>query len=329
MEHLDYSSDSQYIKTIDNTTNPVIRFSVIIPNYNNGKTLKRAINSVLTQSYLPHEIIVIDDGSTDSSASIASEFGKSIIFKAQPNAGVSAARNTGASIATGDWLAFLDADDIFLPDRLKAHADWIATEPDLDFLLGNQEQRNPTDSVLMHSLEGCSAGKSLLARFPNDTNIPLKQQDFEGLIADGFGEIRTLSVPKITFNELNGFQVGMRIGEDLHFLIRLCARSIKAGVVTSTLAVYYIYPTSALRKDILRSQKEFVESLETLANEICEAPTVITTGLQKKIRYARLSLAYAYLRDKRNIDAIRSILPSFLAKPNAQSFRDVLSIIKG
>ena len=102
--------------------------SVIIPVYNNEATLARALDSVLSQSYPAHEIIVVDDGSTDGSDEVVSSYGNRIRSLYQPNGGVSAARNHGARTATGDWLAFLDADDWYYPDRLRLHAEWIAED---------------------------------------------------------------------------------------------------------------------------------------------------------------------------------------------------------
>ena len=87
------------------------RFSVIIPVYNAAATLQRAIESVQKQSWPAHEIIVVDDGSTDCSADVAQGYGATVTLIRQANAGVSAARNAGAHAASGDWLAFLDADD--------------------------------------------------------------------------------------------------------------------------------------------------------------------------------------------------------------------------
>lgn len=305
------------------------RFSVIIPNFNNGETLKRAVDSILAQTWPAHEIIIIDDGSTDHSREVVDAFGDRVIVRYQQNAGVSVARNLGATIATGNWLAFLDADDAYFPDRLKVHADWLAAEPDMDFLLGDQEHCRPDGEVFMRTLESCAAGKNLVARYPGLVNVPMALEDFDELIADGFAEIRTLSVPRTTFQELKGFPVGVRIGEDLHFIIRLCARSKKAGAVTAALASYYIYSSSALRKNVIKTQQEFVRTLAMLTPEMQNAPLAVSRGHSKKLRRARLSLAYAYLRENRKADAIRSVLPTLVANPNTQSVRDVLSIIKG
>src|SRR5713101_9096613 len=95
-----------------------IRISVLIPAYNAAPYLKEAIESALSQSYAPHEIIVVDDGSTDGTADIARSFGSQVRLLQHANRGVAASRNRGIEEATGDWIALLDADDLFLPDKL-------------------------------------------------------------------------------------------------------------------------------------------------------------------------------------------------------------------
>ncbi|WP_151900719.1 glycosyltransferase family 2 protein [Sulfurimonas hydrogeniphila] len=97
--------------------------SVIIPTYNRYKLLKRAIKSVLAQTYTPKEIIVIDDGSTDTTCNIQNDF-PNIIYIYQKNSGVSAARNKGIEIAKSEWIAFLDSDDEFCPQKLQKQVDF-------------------------------------------------------------------------------------------------------------------------------------------------------------------------------------------------------------
>ncbi|HOM77565.1 MAG TPA: glycosyltransferase family A protein, partial [Anaerohalosphaeraceae bacterium] len=85
--------------------------SVVIPAYNCQAYIRRAIDSVLGQSRPADEIIVVDDGSTDGTAEAVRTYGAKVILIQQENAGVSAARNAGIRAASGDWIAFLDADD--------------------------------------------------------------------------------------------------------------------------------------------------------------------------------------------------------------------------
>lgn len=304
-------------------------FSVVIPNYNNGATLARAIDSVLAQRYPAHEIIVVDDGSSDDSRTVAARYGERVRYVYQPNAGVSAARNRGAALATGDWLAFLDADDVFLPNRLEVHADWIAREPGVGFLLADQEFRSP-EGVLQQMAIGASPfGRRLVERAGGATEMPMGPDDFGDFIADGFAEIRALSLPRATFERLGGFPVGKKIGEDLHFVVRLCAASASAGVVNLPVAIYYIYPTSAIRKDVVAAQQNFVATLEELSGELGQASAGIRRGLREKVRQARLSLAYMYLRKNLRMNALASVLPLVRRAPSLVALRDVLSVMRG
>jgi len=310
-------------------TAPLPTFSVIIPNYNNGPTLARALDSVLAQTYPAHEIIVIDDGSHDDSRAVAGAYGARVRYIYQDNAGVSAARNAGARLARGEWLAFLDADDTFTPERLAVHAHWIARDPALDFLLGDQDFRQPDGSFMHHSIDTTPFGRDLLARHPGQREIALDEGDFGPLLADGFAEIRTLSLPRATFEQLGGFPLGKKIGEDLHLVVRLCAVSRRAGVVAQSLADYYIYPSSAIRKDVVAAQRNFVETLEELAGQMRGAPDGVRRGLREKVRQARLSLAYMYLRKQLKKDALRSVLPLLRPAPTVSALRDVLSVLRG
>ncbi len=92
--------------------------SVIIPTYNTGRFIGQAIDSVLAQTYPHYEIIVVDDGSTDDTKSRLQPFYDKISYHYQPNQGVSAARNTGLTMARGELVLFLDADDYLAPDKL-------------------------------------------------------------------------------------------------------------------------------------------------------------------------------------------------------------------
>lgn len=115
--------------------------SVVIPSYNSAETLGIAIRSVFRQSLAPMEVIVVDDGSTDQTCSIAKSFGTKLRYLPQSNGGPAAARNTGIRAARGEWIALLDADDFWLPgflfecDRfIRSHTECIAVSTGLCFI---------------------------------------------------------------------------------------------------------------------------------------------------------------------------------------------------
>ncbi len=97
----------------------MIKISVIIPVFNGERFIAEAIQSVLNQNYELLEIIVVDDGSTDNTGKIVEKFGSKVHYIFQENGGVAKARNTGLRAASGDYIAFLDADDLFCKDKLS------------------------------------------------------------------------------------------------------------------------------------------------------------------------------------------------------------------
>jgi len=99
----------------------VATVSVVIPTYNRRDLLIRAIESVLAQSVAPAEIIIVDDGSTDGTEEALRPLGSRIIYVRTGNRGISAARNAGAGMATGEWIAYLDNDDAFMPQKIERY----------------------------------------------------------------------------------------------------------------------------------------------------------------------------------------------------------------
>jgi glycosyltransferase involved in cell wall biosynthesis len=104
--------------------------SVIIPTYNRCWILKEALDSVLSQEYNDFEIIVVDDGSNDATAALLSFYGDRITTIYQDNSGVSAARNAGILMAKGNYIAFLDSDDMWLPQKLSCQIDFFRSHPE-------------------------------------------------------------------------------------------------------------------------------------------------------------------------------------------------------
>lgn len=109
-------------------------FSVIIPSFNRYESLKKAIDSVLEQTFRDFQIIVIDDGSTDKTPVIIDEYGNKIIYIKQKNSGVSSARNTGIINSDSQYIAFLDSDDIWLQNKLSLQHSFIMKNPDIHIL---------------------------------------------------------------------------------------------------------------------------------------------------------------------------------------------------
>ena len=304
-------------------------FSIIIAVYNGEHTIARAIQSVLDQTYPAHEIIVIDDGSTDGTATQVKQFGGVARYIYQQNAGVAAARNAGVDAATGDWLAFLDADDYYYPDRLKWQAEQLQRQPGLDFMTGDFDYVYPDGSLIRRSMESTPAGLRLLDQIAGAESAIMSGELLESFVEKHFGDTHTLAMPKKTFQALGGYPVGVAVCEDVNLLIRLCARSERVGVVCRSMAAYVIYDYSATRSDPLRAQRQTLQALLPLRQNLLAAPNAIRRGLEGCIRHSRLDLAYVLLKTGRRLEAVRAVLPLLKDRPGLTSLRDVISIVKG
>ena len=139
-------------------TKPLL--SVIIPVYNGEKYLAEAIESILAQTYRTVEIIVVDDGSTDRSAMVAKRFLDNVQYLYQSNSGCGAARNSGIKKSDGTFLAFLDADDLWVEDKLSLQMEVLESDPCLDMLFGNVEHfYSPDLDQSMREKLLCPSGK--------------------------------------------------------------------------------------------------------------------------------------------------------------------------
>jgi glycosyltransferase involved in cell wall biosynthesis len=120
--------------------------SILINNYNYGKFLAEAIDSALAQTYDRCETIVVDDGSTDNSQEIIASYGDRIIPVFKTNGGQASAFNAGFAASSGDIICFLDADDIFLPEKAAAIAEVAIENPDIHWFYHSLQYQNETDN---------------------------------------------------------------------------------------------------------------------------------------------------------------------------------------
>jgi glycosyltransferase involved in cell wall biosynthesis len=181
-----------------------ILVSVIIPVYNYEKYLAEAIESVLAQTYQPIEIIVIDDGSTDNSARVAQQFAPRIRYFYQSNAGLGAARNAGVEASQGDYLTFLDADDLWVKNKIALQMALFQGNPEADLVFGHVQQ--------FVSPELDEAQKSAIC-------CPLKKMP--GYIAG------TMLIKRESFKQAGPFETNWQIGEFVQWYIRVKERGLK------------------------------------------------------------------------------------------------------
>jgi glycosyltransferase involved in cell wall biosynthesis len=171
--------------------------SVIIPAFNMATYLSEAIDSVITQTYDRVEIIVVDDASTDDTAAVAARYGTALRYVVQPHRGQAAARNHGVRVATGRYLAFLDADDLWEPKKLSVQLAAFDSDPSLEIVFGHVLQFWSPEVA-------SSLGRSL-----PDVSEPLR--------GDSPG---TMLVPQSVFEATGPFREEHRVGDFIDWYAR-------------------------------------------------------------------------------------------------------------
>lgn len=187
-----------------------MKISVVIPMYNSSKTILSTLNSVKTQTILPFEVLIIDDGSLDESATIVEDFISNnltlnIQLVKKVNGGVSTARNAGIKLAQGDWIALLDSDDEWLPNKLERQIQVLSENPNIDFL-GTNRNGESFSAVLWNKLEHLTKISAKLLLFKNYFSPP------------------TIIFKKQIFFELGGFDENQRYAEEGNYFIRIAQR---------------------------------------------------------------------------------------------------------
>jgi len=215
------------------------RVSVVIPAYNCARYISRAIESVLAQTHPADEIIVVDDGSTDDTAAVVRQYGSAVRYIYQNNAGPSAARNTGINAARYPWIAFLDADDEWLPEKLQLQIALLQRHRELVWAAGSYLQcLEKVDRWVPHvepaKLENYLVDEECFANH------------FKTFAAGIDLWTGTLIVQKRALRQTGMFLLGQHLGEDMDMWWRIAYRWPSVGFVKQPVARYYSYVPGGL-----------------------------------------------------------------------------------
>jgi glycosyltransferase involved in cell wall biosynthesis len=246
------------------------RVSVIIPAFNAAATIGRAIDSVLLQQVPDTELIVIDDGSTDGTVAAVSEHIRGIdnarLIRMANNSGVSAARNAGIAVAQGEFLAFLDADDIWLAGKLAKQLATIRQDPAIVLVSCNSQMIGPDGSAIK---EG------------HHKRAPVQGADaWKTLLVYNFIPTPTVLTRTALVKASGGFDEALAVGEDLDLWIKLGTRG-KIVVLDDILIRYYDMAGSLMKRHNGREAGIVTPMLE---RHIVEQQQRLTPAESRRIR---------------------------------------------
>ncbi len=270
--------------------------SVVIPNYNYANYVGEAVESVLRQTYNSVEIIVVDDGSTDGSKEVLSSYGGEIKTIFQDNSGVSAARNNGANQSSGKYLAFLDADDIWLPRKIEAQVKLFEENENLGLVHVGVEDIDAEGNAIEINTDG------LAGRVSRELLL------FERSVILGGGS--GFMIRRDLFEKLNGFDLNLLTSADWDIFFRAATES-EVGFVPDVLLKYRMHGSN-MHGNVKRMEREM---LYAFGKAFSDAPQEINAIKSRSYGNLYRVLAGSYFRQGAYLSFLRQSGNSILRSP--------------
>ncbi|MGL5941456.1 MAG: glycosyltransferase family 2 protein [Waterburya sp.] len=217
----------------------MVKVSVIIPAYNGDRYIGEAINSILAQTYNDYEIIVVDDDSTDNTAQVVQKYGDQIQYYSQTNQGVAASRNLGLSVAKGEYIAFLDQDDLFLPQKLLTQVTLL--------------EKNPSLGIANSGWQIVDQQGQIQAAVEPWKKIP--QLNLADLIIWKPVFLGAMLFRHSWLKRLGGFDTTLEQTPDVDLVLRLAALGCTAAWVEQTTVKYRQHDGNASKNTLLQAQE--------------------------------------------------------------------------
>jgi glycosyltransferase involved in cell wall biosynthesis len=224
--------------------------SVVVPVYNGAKYLSQALDSALGQTYRPLQVVVVDDGSTDSSPEAIASYGARIVSIRQPNAGVAAARNVGIRSAGGDLIAFLDQDDWWLPEKVERQVAVFSEDEGLGLVHTGVAQYSDEEGRFVNGVYDTSKSAGLQGSCYDTLLLGNGVFNSSTMIRRSVLASSGLFDPGIPGNTVQDYDLWVRIARDFRF-----------GYIPEPLAVLRLHPAqgSRNRREMLNDELRLLE----------------------------------------------------------------------
>lgn len=229
--------------------------SVVIPTYNRATLISQTLDSVLAQTYKDTEVIVVDDGSTDDTSAVLSTYLGQIAVIRQANQGLSGARNAGIAKAKGEFVAFLDSDDLWLPEKLEKQITLLESRSELKWAY--------TDIIAFEH----DSGQPL---YMLGRTVKLHQGDvLDELLFDDFIASPTPLIRREVFDEVGLFSDNTVVAEDWDMWLRIAAR-YPVGLIAAPLAKYRIH--TGMKTRARPWQQHYTRCVNTIERAVSRNP---------------------------------------------------------
>ena len=270
---------------------PVV--SVVIPAHNAGRFLPETLASVFDQSYSSYEVIVVDDGSTDGTRQTLGAYEGRVIYRHQQNRGPSAARNAGIGTARGNYIAFLDADDLWTRDKLKLQVDFMEQNPQIGLVFSDMEEFDHEKILCRSLLEKTLLKSEMIASRPVvDAGRKLLVEDFI--------PTSTVLIRKECLAKTGLFDESLHFVEDRELWLRVAA-SFPMAVLPVVVGRKRVHGANLTKKSAEQTLRARIGILEKTRRSLPEPAT--TRLVEPLLANAHLELGYTLLANDQRREA--------------------------
>lgn len=236
--------------------------SVVIPTYNRQNTIERCLDSVLNQTFPAYEIIVVDDGSNDRTLEIINQkYGKQVKIIKQNHKGAQAARNAGIKSATGEYIAFLDSDDEWVPNKLELQAQVLMKNPNAvvcgnGYIQTEWKEKVPKVYIKSHGKKTNTHSKKIMRLNGKSGNV------YKQILNQSFCLFPTLLSPKKSLVEIGFLDDKVPSYQEWDTAIRL-AKNNEFVFIQKPLFIYHLHAGETISK----STKKSIDGMEYICNK--------------------------------------------------------------
>lgn len=289
--------------------------SIVIPTYNCARYIGESVSSAIRQTYENVEVLVVDDGSTDNTAEVLRPYFNKIRFIRQKNHGVSQARNTAIDMSSGEYIAFIDADDLWLPNKLEIQISFLERNKDVAGVCTDFSTINSTGDVIMP--------RSIKKHYPIFKRYKLAMEKifsyheqlsvhsgltkqnsefdvyygniFKALFRGNFIKTSSFVVRKKDMLRIGGFNKNFHTQEDYEYWLRL-AKEYELGYIDAPLTAWRKHDVQITRSD--QTEDVILQSLAAIQNIAIEARKILgEKAVNQRLSEKYRSLGLIYLRN--------------------------------
>lgn len=303
------------------TADPAI--SVVVPTFNREKLLPRALDSILSQTFDDWEIVLVDDGSTDNTTRLVADYqrrvGDRMVYLRRPHRGVNWARNHGIDECRGRFVAFLDSDDEFLPDKLQRQLDLFEKRPELGLVYGD---------YAFVDLDGVRFNSAFDTHIPLAREVPFEEiaprlcvcteSVFNTLVHGYFIATIVGMVRRDVLADSIRFPTDCGYSEEWLFYLRV-ARACRAGFVNEPLCLHHFTGGSLTRTDKHRNSVRYGKLLDSINKEFIDLNPTSRKALHLQLALNQRQLGYDALRARNSSEAVHHFRESLRFQPTFEA----------